>query len=36
MNQGDERQLGFAVRARWFQERRFDFLAVEGFVFIEF
>src|SRR5438477_7038366 len=35
MNQGDERQLGFAVRARWFQERGFDFLAVEGFVFIE-
>src|SRR5260370_41804998 len=34
MDQGDERQLRFAVRAKRFQKGRFDFQAVEGFVFV--
>src|SRR5260370_7926878 len=35
MDQGDERQLRFAVPAKRFQKRGFDFLTVEGFVLVE-
>src|SRR2546430_11272133 len=35
VNQGDDRQLRFAVVAEWFQKSRFDFQAVEGFVLVE-